>query len=217
MFFENPLAEERLPLVERQIPMLRFAHHRLAAADSRLRINQIRRAERCPAGFALVAVGFLVSAVRASAGDVAVGQELLRFFVVILFGGLLDEFSLIIQGAEEIRRHLVMYLRRRAGINIERNAELLERLLNNIMVTVHHILRRNPFFLRAERDGHPMLVRPANHQNLFAFQAEIAGVNIRRDVNPREMSDMHRPVRVGQCCRYQCSFKMLFHASESVF
>ena len=154
---------------------------------------------------------------RASPGDVAVGQELLCFFVVVLFGGLLDEFSLIIQGAEEIRRHLVMYRRRRAGINIERNAELLERLLNNIMVAVHHILRRNPFFLRAERDGHPMLVRPANHQNLFAFQAEIAGVNIRRDVNPREMSDMHRPVRVGQCCRYQCSFKMLFHASESVF
>ena len=49
-------------------------------------------------------------AVGALAGDVAVGKEGLGFFVVILHAGLFDEFSLIVQLAEEVGSRVVMRL-----------------------------------------------------------------------------------------------------------
>ena len=45
-----------------------------------------------------------------TAGDVAVGKEGLSFFVVILHAGLFDEFSLIVQLAEEVGSRVVMRL-----------------------------------------------------------------------------------------------------------
>lgn len=46
------------------------------------------------------------------------------------------------------------------GIDIKCDTELLERFLDNTVVTIHHILRCNPLFLRSQRDGYPMLVEP---------------------------------------------------------
>ena len=97
-------------LVEWQVPVLGFAHYGLAAADGAFRINQVGRAEARTALFALVAISAFGMAVGALAGDVAVGKEGLGFFVVILHAGLFDEFSLIVQLAEEVGSRVVMRL-----------------------------------------------------------------------------------------------------------
>ena len=110
MVFQNPLAKPFLVFVQRQIPVLRLTHHGLAAADGTLRINQVRGAEAGAALLALVAVSAFGMAVGAFAGDVAVGKEGLGFFVVILHAGLFDEFSLIVQLAEEVGSRVVMRL-----------------------------------------------------------------------------------------------------------
>ena len=110
-----------------------------------------------------------------------------------------------------------MCSRSRTGIDIERDTKLLKRLLDNTMITVHHILRRNPFFLRSQRDRHSMLIRSTDHQNFFPLQAKIACINISRHIHPGQMSDMHRPVRIRQRRSYQRSLKLFFHTLCSLF
>ena len=110
MVFQNPLAQPLLVLVQRQIPVLRLAHHGLAAADGAFRINQVCRAEAGAALLALVTVGTFGMAVGALAGDVTVGKERLGFLVVVLHTGLFDEFFLVIQFAEEVGSRVVMRL-----------------------------------------------------------------------------------------------------------
>ena len=65
-------------------------------------------AERSAAGLALVAIGILVAAVRASAGDVAVGQKLLCLLVVILVRSFLHKDALVVERLEESGGHLGM-------------------------------------------------------------------------------------------------------------
>ena len=96
MSFQYPLAQERFPFVQRQIPVFGLFHHRLATTDSGFRVDQVRRAQRCTAGFALVAIGFFIAAMRASPGYISVGKELFRFLVIILFACFLDKLSFIV-------------------------------------------------------------------------------------------------------------------------
>ena len=96
MPFQYPLAQERFPFIQRKIPMFGFLHHRLATTDSGFRVDQVRRAQRGTAGFALVAIGFFIAAMRASPGYITVGKELFCFLVVILFARFLDKLSFII-------------------------------------------------------------------------------------------------------------------------
>ena len=96
MSFQYPLAQERFPFVQRQIPVFGLFHHRLATTDSRFRVDQVRRAQRCTAGFALVAISLFIAAMRASPGYISVGKELFRFLVIILFACFLDKLSFIV-------------------------------------------------------------------------------------------------------------------------
>jgi hypothetical protein len=59
-----------------QVKVLGLPHFQVgAAADGRARVDQVGRVKLLGAVFALVAAGGFVAAVRAGAGDVAVGQE----------------------------------------------------------------------------------------------------------------------------------------------
>ena len=108
--FQNPLAQPSFVFVEGKIPVLGLLHHRFAAADGALRVDQIGGRQGGSAFLALVAIGTFRMAVRTLTGDVAVGKEGLSFFVVILHAGLFDEFSLIVQLAEEVGSRVVMRL-----------------------------------------------------------------------------------------------------------
>ena len=102
VLLENPLAEPRFILIQRQIPMLGHHLHRLAAAKRGLRVDQLFRAERAAAFLALVAIGIRIAAFRASACDIAVCKESLGFRIEELFRLLGDEFIFIVKFTEEL-------------------------------------------------------------------------------------------------------------------
>ena len=102
MPLQNPLPQKVFVLVERKIPMFGFFLDGRVAADGALGIEQFVGAERGAAFLALVAVGSLRAAFGAGAGNVAIGQELLVFLVVILHGGLFQETALVVEGLEEV-------------------------------------------------------------------------------------------------------------------
>ena len=208
---QYPLAQPGLVLVQGQVPVGRFFHHRLAAADGALGVNQLRRAERGAALLALVAIRSLGVAAGAFARDVAVGQEGLRFLVVILHGGLFDELPFVIQFAEEVGSRPVVYLRGGASVHVERDAEFLERLLDELVVTVHDVLRCAALLLGADGDGHAVLVASADEEHLLLFQAQVSCVNVGRHVDARQVSYVYRPVGVGQRRGDGGTFEFLFH------
>ncbi len=82
---------------------------------------------------------------RTSADYVSVGEELSCLFVVELFGGLFDEFPLFVQAAEKVGGGAAVGIGSCASVDIERNAEFGEAVLDYIMVAVHYVLRRYAF------------------------------------------------------------------------
>ena len=55
------------------------------------------------------------------------------------------------------------------AIHIEGDAESFERILDDLMITVHNILRGDTLILGFDGDGHAMLVAPSYHHHLFPF------------------------------------------------
>ena len=59
-----------------------------------------------------------------------------------------------------------------------------------MMVTIHYVLRGYPFFLCFNGNGHTMFIRSADKNNLFSFMTQITYINIRRDINTGQMTDI---------------------------
>ena len=116
---QNPRLQPLLILVQRQVPVLRVLQHGRGAADGRLRVDELGRREVAAALLTLVAIGAFVVAVWALTSDVAVGEELMGFFIVELRGGLLHEFSLVVEFAEEVGGKLMVYVAGGAAIDVE--------------------------------------------------------------------------------------------------
>ena len=108
----------------------------------------------------------LIVAMRTLAGDVAVSPELLGLFVVQLGGGLFGQLSLVVQLAEEVGGKLMVRLGSCSGIDIKRDAELVERVANHRMVAVHHVLRGDAFLTGPDGNGHAVFVAAANEHDV---------------------------------------------------
>ena len=78
------------------------------------------------------------------------------------------------------------------------------------MVAVHDVLRRDTFGFRLDGDWHTVLVRAANHNHVFTFESEIAGVDVGRHIHTGEVSDVDRTVCVWQSCCNQRAFEFFF-------
>ena len=148
--------------------MLGFLHYGLATANHRFGVDQVGRVERRTALFALVAVGTVVAAVGAGAHDVAVGQKLLGLLVVVLLRGLLDKLTALVQLLEELRSGCVVGWGGGTREDIERNAQSLERVANNLVVLIHDILWGYPLLLSLYGDRYPVLVGTAYVNHVFA-------------------------------------------------
>jgi len=74
------------------------------------------------------------------------------------------------------------------------------------MVLIHNSLWSCILMPGLDGYGNPMLIGAANRYNICAFCSKIAGVNIGRDVNTRQMSNMHRPIGIGQRRSNKISF-----------
>ena len=210
MLFEYPVAQALLILVEGQIPVGGLAPAYRGGGQARIWVDQLGGGERRAACLALVAVG-LLAAMGACASHVAVGQKLSGLGVIGLHGGLHLEAPLVIQMAEEFGCGVRVDVARGARIYVERYAQLLHRVADDGVVAVDDILGRDSLFACLDGDGHSVLVAATHHDDVVATQAEIARVYVGRHVDACEVTDVHRPVGVGQCGGYERSFEFLFH------
>ncbi|CAI8254808.1 MAG: Uncharacterised protein [Flavobacteriia bacterium] len=144
-----------------------------------------------------------MSACRTGSHDVPIGQKLPGFGVVVLIGLLLLKNALLVQLQKKVLRRLVVIFRRGTAVDIEGDAEFLERSLHHIVVAVHDRPRLHSFLSRTHGDGHTVFVRTANKADILPHLAEKTNVDIRRKITARYVPDVHGAVGVGQCCRDQ--------------
>ena len=211
MPIEYPLAEEAFVLIQREIPVLRLPFDRNRTRHGAMRVDQLVGREGRPAFLALVAVGTVVPAFGTSADDITVGKERLRLLVVILHGGFLDEFPLVVEFAEKFRCGRGMGRRRCPRIDIERHSQPLERLFDQVMVTIHDLLRGHPLLAGLDGDRYAVLVRSADRNHVAALQPQVTRVNIRRYINSRQMADMHRAVCIGESRCNEVTLELFCH------
>ena len=214
MALDNPFFEPLLIVAQRQIPVFGRALHKAVPRVVLVGwVDEFVGRKSCAALLALVAVSAREMAARALAHNVAVGQELARLLVAELLLGLLLKQTVVVEFAEEIGGKLMVYGRCGAAIDVERDAELLKRFFNQIVVAVHHLLHRDALFLRADGNGHAVLVASADEHNLTSACAKIACVDVGRHINPGQMPDVHRPVGVRQS-RCDCVSFIFSHNLE---
>ena len=212
MAFEDPFLEPALVVVKRQKPVLGIFEHQLGPALCRTGIYEFGGVEvTATAVLTLVALSGGMMTVRALTDDIAVGEELPCFLVVELLRGLLDEFTVVVELAEEIACELMVRGRGGAAIHVEADTELLEGVLDHLVVTIHDLLRRDAFLACALRHRHTVLVRPAYEHHFLALQAQVPYIDVRRHVHAREVADVHPAVGVGQRRRHRRSLEALFH------
>ena len=60
------------------------------------------------------------------------------------------------------------------------------------MIAVHHVLRGDAFLLGADGDGHSVFVGAADEDYIFLFQSQVADINVGRNINACQVSDMNR-------------------------
>ena len=186
------------------------------AGKGALGVNQLFRAKRRTALFALVAIGIGVAALGAGAGNVAVGQEHLGFLVVVLLRFLGDELVVVVQLAEELRGILFVHLGRGAGIDVEVDAQAREGVLHHFMVLVHYVLRCNAGLARLDGDGHAVLVGSADKHHILAPHAQVTHKDVSGNVGASQMADMDGTVGIGKCAGHQGSLKTHFFSLPSL-
>jgi hypothetical protein len=147
---------------------------------------------------------------RAFSRHVAVGEKLSGLLVIELHGCFLDKFPLVVKTAEEIGRHAPVGFGSRTAVDVERNAEFLERILDDLVVTVHDILWSHSLVARLDGNGHTVLVAAADHEDFLASEAHVAGVDVGRHVDAGEMADMHRSVCIGESRCDESAFETHF-------
>ena len=133
-------------------------------------------------------------------GDIAVGKEGLRFFVVILLRSLFNELSFVIQFAEEVGSCLVMYFRTGASVGVERDSEFLERITDKRMVTVDYILRGDAFFFGTDGNRNTMLIRSSD-EKVLPLSSGVSSARRYQPARKRQPSDRCEPDRWHKAVR----------------
>ena len=184
--------------VEGQVPVLGLFLDEWIAIDGIVGVDEFFGRKGGATLLALVSIGAQTVATRTFATDIAVGQELMGFLVVELFGSLLDEFSFVVKLTEEIGSKLVMNLRCGAGINVERYAEVGKRLLDQVVVTIDNLLYGDAFLACTDGDRYAVFVGTTDKQNILTFEAKVADVDVSRYIYTCEVTDMDGAVGVWQ-------------------
>ena len=162
MAIEYPLAQPLLIVLQRQIPVGGFFLDRLGAAQLRLWIDKLFRAESAAALLALVAVGVGVSALGASTDNIAVGEESLSLRIIVLLGSFGDKLSRIVEPFEKLGCCLFVNLRGGTSVDIEVYAETLEGFGDYLIVFVDYILRRAALLAGLDGNRHSVFVAAAH-------------------------------------------------------
>ena len=116
-----------------------------------------------------------------------------------------------VKAAEEIGGRTGMRLGAGAPVHVERYAELLERIFDYRVITVHYILGGDTLLAGLDGDRHAMLVAAADEQHFAALQAQIACVDVGRHVHSGQMAYVHRAVGIGESCSDESAFEFIVH------
>ena len=147
--------------------------------------------------------------------DVAVGEELLGLLVIELLGGDFHEFAFVIELLEEVGGKLVVCLAGGAAVDVETDAEVGKRLLDDAVIAVHHILHGAPLLLGTDGHGHSMFVASTHKQNVTSFQTQVTCIYVGWHIHTSQVSDVYRTIGIWQCCRYGSSLEVfLFHVDD---
>ena len=156
-------------------------------------------------------------AVGAFSRDVAVSQESLGFFIVVLLTFLFDKFAFIVERSKELGGRFFVYGTRRATINIEADAEGFKGIFNEFVIAIYDVLRRAMLAAGANRYRYAVLIRSADEEDRLVAQAQIAGVNIRRDIDAGQMADVDPAIGVGQrSCDQRTIEGLLRHVEKRI-
>ena len=80
---------------------------------------------------------------------------------------------------------------------IEMDIEFLEALSNFSSVEIYEFFRSFLFLFRSEENRHPVFIGAADVNNFLAAESFIPGVDIRREVGPRNVTDVKRTICIG--------------------
>ena len=211
VLLQNPLLQPLLVLVQGQIPVLGFLLHQGVARLGIVGVDEFLGRERCTALLALVAVGIGGMATGALALDVAVGEEASCSLVKELLRHLLHELALLIEFLEEVAGKLMVYGSAGARVDIEGDAELLEGVLDDAVVSVHHLLHADALLAGTDCYGHTMLVAATYEQHVAPLQSQVAHIYVCRHIHASQVSDVHGTVGIGQSRSDGSSLEILFH------
>ena len=85
-----------------------------------------------------------------------------------------------------------------AAVDVKRYSEILEGLLYQVVIAVHHLLHGNTLLAGTDGNGHAMLVAAAYEYHVTSLQTQVAYIYVRRNIHTRQMPYMHRAVGIRQ-------------------
>ena len=110
---------------------------------------------------------------------------------------------------EEVGGKLVMNFAGGAAEDVEADAEVGKRLLDDAVIAVHHVLHGASLLLRTDGHGYAVLIAATHKEHLTSLQTQVSRINICWHIHACQVPDVDRAVGVRQCCRYGCSFVVL--------
>ena len=176
---------------------------RCLTVDPRVRVDELVGVELVAAVVALVATGAVVTANRAGALDVAVGQGAAGRRRYRATRRAFDQVAIAVQRREHLLDHRIVVPRRGPGEEVIAQAELLEVFSDHPVVPVGEILRGDAFMIGLHEDRRAVLVGTAHHEDVITGEPVIAREDIRGDTEASDVTNVSGTVRVRPCDRGQ--------------
>jgi len=145
-----------------------------------MRIDEKRGFQQSSAGFALVSSGAFVSTVRTFPCDEPVGQEATAASAVEHVGFFAENVAVVVDSAKYILNEFFVDGILGSGVIVKSEAPFLALLDDYSVVSVGKFLRLNAELERFHLYRGSMLVRAADHHDIFTIHATVAGGNISR-------------------------------------
>src|SRR2546421_7962423 len=162
------------------------------------RIDQVRWVKDAGAVSTLVAAGPLVTAMRAGADDVTIGEKAPVIDRVDLSRRSLFQERILIELVIKVLRDLVVLRRMGPAKVIEGETETVSEIFLQDMHLGAILIDRKAGFVRGQFRRGAVLIGGANKQDFVASRALKAGIGIRRQHGPNQVTEMLYTIDVRQ-------------------
>ena len=99
----------------------------------------------------------------------------------------------------------------RATVYVERYAKLFKRVLNQCVITVHHLLNTDALLAGTYSYRNTMLIASTDKKHRPALEAQIAYIDVGWHIHSCQMTNVYRAVGIRQCRSHCSSFELLVH------